>query len=161
MKKLIVVIAAILVSGMLLTVEAQKNPQNRRPRPEQGSDAPRMNPEQMTSMRATKMAEFLALDDTVAPKFVDMYSAYLAEQRAVNSEYRQGRNEGDEAARMSDSEVDAAIRKNFEKSRKLLELREGYYEKFLTILTPRQIQKMYSSERRMGQMASHSHGPRP
>lgn len=151
MKKIIASIAIILAAGMMTLASAQNNNGPRR-------NQERPSKEQFAQMRMERMCEELSLDDKTSALFKEVYAQFLADQNAIMTEYRMDRKK--EGERMTDQEVDADIRRDFERSRKLLDLRENYYEKFLKILTPRQIRKMYAAEKQMGQRASmHSHGP--
>ena len=51
---------------------------------------------------------------------------------------------------MTDEKIDKLIKMRFEKCRKVLDIREKYYNEFKKILTPRQIMKMYAVERNFG-----------
>lgn len=51
---------------------------------------------------------------------------------------------------LTDAEVEADIKTRFAQSRKMLDIREKYYEEFRKFLSPKQVQKMYNLERRNG-----------
>jgi hypothetical protein len=72
----------------------------------------------------------------------------------------------------TDAEVEKMIKKRFAQSRKMLDIREKYYDKFRKFLSPKQIQKVYEMDmkdtrrfhnemnRRAG-MRGHQKGHRP
>lgn len=111
-------------------------------------DGQRATPEERAERMARGMAEQLALSDDAAAKFIPVYKAFHMEQMAINKEYRPERKAEGES--YSDAEVDAMIRKDFEKSQKILDLRKAYYEKFLGVISPKQIRAMYQKEKEFG-----------
>ena len=50
----------------------------------------------------------------------------------------------------TDAEVEQAIKARFAQSRKILDIREEYYNEFRKFLSPKQIQKMYNMEKHNG-----------
>lgn len=50
----------------------------------------------------------------------------------------------------TDAEVEQAIKARFAQSRKILDVREKYYNEFRKFLSPKQIQKMYNMEKHNG-----------
>ena len=54
---------------------------------------------------------------------------------------------GQDRENKTDAEVDAIIKEQFAQSRKVLEINENYYAKFRNILSPKQVLKIYQSER--------------
>lgn len=130
----------------------------------------RPSKEQMAQMQAVKIAEQLMLDEGTSSKFIPLYKEYKSENRAINEKYRKPKvkpAEGEAPAVKTDAEVDKEIRDQFAKSQEVLDLRKSYYEKFLKILSPKQIQQMYKLEkeqangamsRRDGNGPAHKHG---
>ena len=51
---------------------------------------------------------------------------------------------------LTDAEVEQVIKARFAQSRKMLDIREKYYNEFRKFLSPKQIQKMYNMEKRIG-----------
>lgn len=147
-------LAVLLSVGVLFSAGAQSQRDAKQQRGCKEGQKP--DPAQFDTMNAQRIADAIALDDATTAKFVPLYVEY---NEAVRAEFK-GSAPKKEQGRMSDAEVDARIRENFNKSRKILDLREAYYEKFLTILTPRQIQKMYEEEKHFGRQASEAHARR-
>lgn len=123
-------------------------------------DAPKgkeMNPEQFTQERAERIADELALDDRARTKFIDTYCSYFKEMKEI-CPWQDRRDPEKCTARLSDKELDQAMRERLDRSRKMLDLKEKYYEEYSKFLNPRQIQKLYEMQRHM--MGRHFHnGP--
>lgn len=146
MKRILLSAAVLLAFGSLFVASAQ-NDKDQKQKP---------TPEQRAEFKAVKIANDLLLDDEVASKFVPVYKAYKLELNAVNDKYRHAkRSEEMKGKPLSDKEVDTFIRNGFAKSREILDIRCAYYEKFLKILTPKQIKKMYDMEKIEADMAAH------
>lgn len=121
----------------------------------------KMTPEQFTQARAERIADELALDEKTRGKFVDTYCNYFKEMQEICP--WQDRSRGDKtqekvSSRLSDKELDQAMRDRLDRSRKMLDLKVKYYEEYSKFLNPRQIQKMYDMQRHMMERHFH-HGP--
>lgn len=114
----------------------------------------RITHEQMTKMKADRLAEELALDDKTAAKFKEAYIRYVNEMNQlwrhdlpqspkVDNEAQPQRKE---RKTLTDEEVEKIIKGRFAQSRKMLDIREKYYDVFRKFLTPKQIQKVYDKE---------------
>jgi hypothetical protein len=113
----------------------------------------RMTIERMTDMQANKIIGDLGLDDKTAAKFKDVYAKYMKEMNDLRKEgmdFRmRGRiQKGDTLAKMkmqmpTDAEVDKMMRDKFKMGRKMLDIREKYYDEFRKFLSPKQVQKVY------------------
>lgn len=113
-------------------------------------------PEQKAEFKAQRLANALLLNDEMTQKFVPVYKAYRLELNAANEKYRPAkRGEEMKGQPMTDKEVDAFIRNGFAKSRAILDIRVAYYDKFLKVLTPKQIKKMYEEEKHAADNAVH------
>lgn len=144
MKKMILSAVLLLASCFIYAASAQE------------SQKSEFTPEQKAEFKAKKLANVLLLSDDSTQKFVPVYKAYRSELDAINEKYRLAkRGEELKGQTMSDSEVDAFIRNGFAKSKAILDIRIAYYDKFLKVLTPKQIKKMYEEERNAGDNAAH------
>ena len=113
----------------------------------------RMTMEQMVDMQSNKIIGELGLDDKTAAKFKDVYAKYMKEMNDLRKEgmdfrMRGRMQKGDTLAKMkiqmpTDDEVDKMIRDRFKQSRKILDIREKYYDEFRKFLSPKQVQKVY------------------
>lgn len=134
-----------LVCGSQLAFAQQK----------QGRDYGRkpMGHEQMSEMKAKRIAGDLALDDKTAEKFKTTYMEYMKEMHQLwQKDFPMNDGKGKDGEKMrknkdlSDAEVEKMIEDRFDRSRKMLDIREKYYKEFKKFLTPKQIQKMYDKE---------------
>ena len=108
----------------------------------------RMTIEQMTDMQANKIIGDLGLDDKTAAKFKDVYAKYMKELNDLRKEYMPKKpdvkpGEGKANPMPTDAEVDKMMRDRFKQSRKMLDIREKYYDEFRKFLSPKQVQKVY------------------
>lgn len=109
-------------------------------------DRKRHNPDMMAQQHATRIARKLMLDDATSARFIETYKAFSAEKREVYHKYANRRSK-QERQYMSDAEVEQQITNRFAMSRAIIDVREKYYKKFRTFLTPRQIATIYAKER--------------
>ncbi len=108
----------------------------------------RITMEQMVDIQSNKIIGDLGLDDKTAAKFKDVYKKYMTEMddlRKKNMPKREGMKPGEgKAPQMpTDAEVDKMMRDRFEQGRKMLDIREKYYDEFRKFLSPKQVQKIY------------------
>ena len=150
--KFIYVFLAALMMGSLVTLSAQNNGnKDKKQRPTQ---------EQMIQMQTDRMVKSLMLDDATAAKFTPVYEKYLKELREcrmMNHKpgMRRGAAQGAEAngaaetqkPALTDAEIAQNIKDQFAQSRKMLDIREKYYNDFSKVLSQKQIAKIYQMER--------------
>jgi hypothetical protein len=117
-------LAMILVCG---GVSAQNNKQ-------------RMTREQFSETQAKHISDALALDDKTSDRFVKTYMQQQREIWALGPRLKRGSGN-------SEAESEKAIQQRFERSQKLLNIREKYYKEYSKFLTQKQIQRMYEIER--------------
>lgn len=104
----------------------------------------RMTMEQMVDMQSRKIIGDLGLDDKTAARFTDVYAKYMKEMNDLRKEYMPKRPEaGKKPSMPTDAEVDKMMRDRFKQSRKMLDIREKYYDEFRKFLSPKQVQKIY------------------
>ena len=108
----------------------------------------RMSVEQMGEMQANKIAMNLGLDDKTTVRFKDVYKKYTQE---LNDLWKKNRpekpkvkpGEGEPRPMPTDAEVDKMMRERFAISRKMLDIREKYYDEFRKFMTAKQVQKIF------------------
>lgn len=104
----------------------------------------RMTMEQMVNMQANKIIGELGLDDKTSAKFMDVYKKYMTEMDDLRKEYMPKHPEPGKAPSMpTDAEVDKMMRDKFKVGRKMLDIREKYYDEFRKFLSPKQVEKIY------------------
>ena len=136
----------VLLVAVLMGTQVM-NAQNE---PDKKSDKrmrPRMTMEQVADKQAAKIVTDLGLDDKTASKFTEVYKKYMKELDDVRKEFPlygvKGMKAKAQASIPTDEEVDKMMRDRFKQSRKMLELREKYYDEFRKFLSPKQVQKVY------------------
>lgn len=136
-KYLVMMVVAVLMGTQVMNAQDSKEQVERRGRK-------RMTMEQMVNMQANKIIGDLGLDDKTAAKFKDVYAKYMKEMNDLRKEYMPKRPEaGKKPSMPSDAEVDKMMRDKFKVGRKMLDLREKYYDEFRKFLSPKQVQKVY------------------
>ncbi len=85
-----------------------------------------------------------------------VYEGYLKALRECRMMNRHERNRGNNAEAKqtakpvpTDAEIEKQIKDQFAQSRKILDVREKYYNEFRKILSPKQIMKIYQTEKRV------------
>ena len=146
--KFIYVIMAVLLMGSQMTLSAQNTDnKQKKQRPTQ---------QQMMQMQVDQMVKTLMLDDATAAKFTPVYEKYLKELRECRMMNHKPRTEKANATdanakkerpAMTDDEIATMLRNQFTQSRKMLDVREKYYNEFSKILSQKQILKIYQQEK--------------
>lgn len=111
----------------------------------QDSEKKRPSREQLAELQARHIAGSLALDDATAKKFVDAYRDY--QQEVWNSGTSMKKRVV--AQSLTDAEIEKNIKERFAHSRKLLDIREKYYDVYRGFLSPKQIQRVYELEKQV------------
>ena len=140
MKKIfkVILLSCIVMASCCLAANAQQKNQGKE----------RLTREQMAGVQAKHIAEEMAMDDATASRFIDTYSRCQQEIWALGP--RAGKvKEGDSSVK-TDEEVGQELKAQFDKSQKILSIRQKYYDEYSTFLTQKQIQRVYELERQMG-----------
>lgn len=141
MKKYLIFMFVLLFWGSQDMMRAQNaEPQNRK----------HANEEQIRQHQSNQMVHVLMLDDATAAKFTPLYTQYLKDMMDCRKMKRnKGNEKGSKGQKqdLTDAEIEARIRNQFEVSKKMLDIRESYYDKFRKLLSPKQILKIYETER--------------
>lgn len=148
-RKFLMVLVAIFMGSQVALFAQEK----KEARPERKQ----FNKEQMQEMQCNQIIKGLALDDATAAKFTPVYKQYMEEMRATrimgsrrNPANRTAADKQTPKSVPTDAEVEQAIKSRFAQSRKILDIREKYYNEFRKFLSPKQIQKMYNMEKHNG-----------
>ena len=142
-KFIYVILAALLTGSQTISAQNKDNKTNKQ----------RPTPEQMIQRQANQMVTTLMLDDATAAKFTPVYEKYLkdlSECRMMNRRERPRNNNAEATPAtkpvLTDAEIEKQIKDQFAQSRKILDVREKYYDEFRKILSPKQIMKIYRTE---------------
>lgn len=140
-----VILTVMLISSQTFVMAQNSDGQTKRQRPSQ---------EEVIQMQTNHMIKALMLDDATAAKFSPVYENYLKELREcrmmnhkprVTKSGRQTKDAKDQI--QTDTEIEKNIKDQFVQSRKMLDIRESYYNEFRKILAPKQIWRIYQMER--------------
>lgn len=139
-----VFLTVLLIGGQTLFAQNKENKTNKQ----------RPTPEQMVQRQTNQMVKTLMLDDATAAKFTPIYEKYLTDLRECRMMNRKERTkENNTEAKQTpkpvqtDAEIEKQIKSQFAQSRKTLDAREKYYKEFRKILSPKQIMKIYQTEK--------------
>lgn len=139
MKKLsFMLFMAITMTLSALSVNAQTAPKNMT----QTTPRERLSREQLAEKQAAHIASQLAFDDKTTARFTDTYIQCQKEIWALGPRHKRVDN-------ATEAQTEQAIKQRFEKSEKLLDIRQKYYKKYSEFLTQAQIQRVYELERQM------------
>lgn len=132
----------MLVCASSLTAMAQSNQKQR------------ISREQLAQKQAQYIASQLALDDATTAKYVATYVDYQKEVWALGP--RMGKK-----GNATEADTEARMKARFERSQKILQLREKYYQRYSKFLTAKQIERSYQIEKQMMKRLGRRHaGPR-
>ena len=126
---------------------------NAQDKTEKTTERQQYNPEMMVQRQSSHIISTLGLAGDVADQFSELYAAYKKEMVGVKDQYpmihrwRCKTEEGEQNKGLTDEEIEKNILNRFAQSRATLDIREKYYQEFRKILTPGQIQAMYSAEK--------------
>lgn len=141
MKKL--VLRLIMVMCMMTVSSTLVNAQIAKPG-FQKTERQRMTREQLAQTQARHICNELALDEEKSTKFCNEYCNYMKELWAIGPKV--GKKQRTD---MTDAQAETQNKQDFERSQKILDLRQKYYKRYSTFLTQRQIQRVYEIEKQM------------
>lgn len=104
----------------------------------------RISREQLAELQAKHIAHELAFTDDVTEKFVKTFCNYQQEIWALRQRLQPAKAN---KPRMSEQDSEARIKQRFERSEKILEIRQKYYREYSKFLTQAQIEQVYKQER--------------
>ena len=105
--------------------------------------------EQIIQMQSQRIVDELGLDDKTAAKFAEVYKKYMKEMDDLRKQYMPAKydfkkDKPSMPKSLTDAEVDKMMRDRFAQARKMLDVREKYYDEFRKFLSPKQVQKVYN-----------------
>jgi Spy/CpxP family protein refolding chaperone len=101
--------------------------------------------QRITDAKLREIRRTLNLDQETMSKLRPVYMAYENELMAINFREMGGLNQVN-ADSLSTEEAEKMVMAQIANARKLLDLREKYYARFRTVLTPQQIIRLYQTE---------------
>ena len=117
------------------------------------NDKQRLNREQLSEKQAKYIANELMLDNETTAKFVNVYTQCQKEVWALGPRPRRNANGNEE-------QIEQNIKKRFEMSEKILDIRQKYYKEYSKFLTQKQIQRVYKLEKNMMKRLAQRRGNR-
>lgn len=139
MKKAILMIAAIMIQ-MAAMAEGHSHGCNM-------PEKKKMTVEERLEEHTKFVIKMLELNDATAAKFKPVYKEYLKEKRALRSAGISKRKE--QKDQLTEAEAAKIVKERLQLSRKLLDVREKYYNKFGKIITAVQVKKIYDMEQNL------------
>lgn len=106
--------------------------------------------EQKTEERSGHLVKILGIDDAHARQFVELYAKCAAEMRAAHQKYPKIQARKDRGAGLTDLQIKQNIENQFALSQTILDIRKKYYNEYLKVLTPRQINRLFELEKKDG-----------
>lgn len=143
MKKIFNVMMLVIAMTMFTVNSFAQAPNNKQ----------RLTREQLSEKQAKYIANDLALDDETTAKFINTYTQCQKEVWALGPRPRRNANSNEE-------QIEQNIKKRFEMSEKILDIRKKYYKEYSKFLTQTQIQRVYKLEKNMMKRLAQRRGNR-
>ena len=141
-------VAALMLMGTA-TISAQNNQRQRLTR------------EELADKQARHIAQTMAFDDATTKQFVETYTACQKEIWALGPRMKGARKQAN-TQQQTEAEAKQDIALQFERSEKLLQIRQKYYAEYSKFLTQNQIKRVYVLERQMmKRLANHRPARKP
>lgn len=141
-------VAALMLMGTA-TISAQNNQRQRLTR------------EELADKQARHIAHTMAFDEATTKQFVETYTACQKEIWALGPRMKGARKQAN-AQQQTEAEAKQDIALQFERSEKLLQIRQKYYAEYSKFLTQNQIKRVYVLERQMmKRLANHRPARKP
>ena len=133
-------VVALMMGTQVINAQANK--------PKEKKEHKRPTMEQISEMQSRRIVDELGLDDKTAVKFTDVYKKYMKEMndlRLKNMPKKSDmkKDEPNKPKSFTDAEVDKMMRNRFTQARKMLDIREKYYNEFRKFLSAKQVQKVF------------------
>lgn len=137
MKKILLIVFLFLACGTL-NAEAQNakgaNPDMR---------------ERFYALQCEQISRELNLEGERKTAFTKLYTEYLNTSQQLKQQYALGPGRGTKRSDITNEDIEKHTLDSFEMSIKAIEIRRDYYKKFREILSPREINRVYDTERRL------------
>lgn len=109
----------------------------------------RMDPnermELLRQYRENMIVTELNVPQNTQPQFKSLYNEYQEKQSQIKGRF----NPKDNYESMSDAEATKELDQSFEVGQQLLDTRKDYSQKFMKVISPQQVLKMYQTEGKM------------
>ena len=139
MKKIFNVMMLVIAMTMFTVNSFAQAPNNKQ----------RLTREQLSEKQAKYIANDLALDDETTAKFINTYTQCQKEIWALGPRPRRNGNNNGRNGNNNEEQIGQNIKKRFEMSEKILDIRQKYYKEYSKFMTQKQIQRVYEIEKNM------------
>lgn len=144
-----IIIASLFISFVLNAQETQK-PDFKNMSPEQRKEyIKQMPPEQRGKLMENAIVNMtirnLMVSEEKQEAFKKLLKEYHESQRAIKDNFKSNFSKDN----LSDADAKKTLEQSFELGQQLLDNRKLYADKFLKILTPQQVLKLFSQEKKM------------
>ena len=148
MKKLAAVLTLIL--AVQISFAQQFGYDWKSMKPEQRKEViQKMKPEERVALlkefREKMIISELAVPKNVQSEFKNLYSEYQEKQNQIKAKFVPTQN----CEEMTDEDATRELKNSFDVGQQLLDTRKEYAEKFMKVISPQQILKMYQTEGKM------------
>ena len=121
----------------------------------------RLTREELADKQARHIAQTMAFDEATTKQFVETYTACQKEIWALGPRMKGARKQAN-TQQQTEAEAKQDIALQFERSEKLLQIRQKYYAEYSKFLTQNQIKRVYVLERQMmKRLANHRPARKP
>ena len=119
-------------------------------KPEQRKEViQKMKPEERMALlkefREKMIVAELAIPESKQPEFTSLYSEYQDSQNAIKGKFTLR----EDYEKMSDEDATNQLNHSFEVGQELLDNRKNYAQKFMKVISPQQVLRMYQTEGKM------------
>lgn len=144
-----IIIASLFISFVLNAQETQR-PDFKNMSPEQRKEyIKQMPPEQRGKLMENAIVNMtirnLMVSEEKQEAFKKLLKEYHESQRAIKDKFKSNFSKDN----LSDADAKKTLEQSFELGQQLLDNRKLYADKFLKILTPQQVLKLFSQEKKM------------
>ncbi|MDQ0475923.1 hypothetical protein [Chryseobacterium sp. MDT2-18] len=142
--------ALILILAIQFSFAQQLNYDWKSMKPEQRKEViQKMNPSERMSLlkefREKMIVAELAVPQNNQPEFIHLYTQYQDRQNDIKSKF----TPSEDYENMTDEEATRQLNQSFEVGQQLLDNRKNYAQKFMKVISPQQVLKMYQTEGKM------------
>ncbi len=148
MKKLATIVTLILAVNLIFAQQFGLDWKSMKP--EQRKEViQKMKPEERMALlkefREKMIIAELAVPENNQPEFKNLYSEYQDKQNEIKAKFTPNEDYGN----MSDEEATKQLDHSFDVGQQLLDNRKNYAQKFMKVISPQQVLRMYQTEGKM------------
>ncbi|WP_226063567.1 hypothetical protein [Kaistella polysaccharea] len=148
MKKILTLMSVVILTGSGFAQQLNYDWKNMKP--EQRKEViQKMKPEDRMNLlkefREKMMISELDVSTDHQDDFKNLYTEYQQKQNAIKNKFVPNENYDN----MSDEEATTQLNQSFEIGQQLLDNRKNYAQKFMKVISPQQVLKMYQTEGKM------------